>query len=136
MEAKMQRTSLSQTQVIFAFVFGAIAWFGAAMLMRAIVPLEFFNGAGVALVYAITIPATVPFVFLLRKTIGLRADQIAIGYTLATTAALLLDGTAFAFFPSLYADDPADALKAAATILWGAGVGQVLAFWMNKEAVT
>ncbi len=132
----MQRTSLSQTQILSAFIFGAVAWFGAAMLMRTIVPLDFYNGAGVALFYAITIPFTVPFVLLLRKTIGLRADQIAIGYTLATTAALLLDGTAFAFFPSLYADVPADALQAAAAILWGAGVGQVLALWMNKEAVT
>jgi hypothetical protein len=136
MEAKMQRTSLTQTQIIIAVITGMIAWFGAAMLMRAIVPLDFFNGVGVVLVYAITIPVTIPFVFMLRRIAGLRADQIAIGYTLATTAALLLDGTAFAFFPSLYADDPADALKAAATILWGAGVGQVLAFWMNKEAVT
>jgi hypothetical protein len=136
MEAKMQRTSLTQRQIIIAVIMGMIAWLGAAMLMRAIVPLDFFSGAGVALVYAITIPGTIPFVFMLRRIAGLRADQIAIGYTLATTAALLLDGTAFAFFPSLYADDSADALKAAATILWGAGVGQVLAFWMNKEAVT
>jgi hypothetical protein len=136
MEVKMRRTSLTQTQIIIAVITGMIAWFSAAMLMRAIVPLDFYNGFGVSLFFIITIPGTIPFVFILRSIAGLRGDQIAIGYTIATTAALLLDGIAFAFFPSFYADDPADALQAAAAILWGAGVGQVLALWMNKEAVT
>ena len=131
----MQRTSLSSQQIAISAVIGAILWFFAAMLMRVVVPLDFYNGFGVAIIYALTIPGTIPFVFLLRKIARLRTDQIAIGYTIATSAALLLDGTAFAFFPSLYADNSTDALQAAAAILWGAGVGQILAFIINKEVV-
>ena len=131
----MQRTSLSSQQIVISVIIGAILWFCAAMLMRAIVPLDFYNGAGVVLMYALTIPGTVPFVFLLRKLASLRGDQIAIGYTIATSAALLLDGTAFALFPSLYANNSSDALQAAAAILWGAGVGQILALIINKEVI-
>ena len=124
--------SLSPKQIIIAAIIGAILWFCAAMLMRAVVKMEFYDGMGVAIVYALTIPGTIPFVILLRKLAGLGQDQIAIGYTVATAVALMLDGSAFAFFPALYADNPADGLQAPAAILWGAGVGLVLAIIMNR----
>ena len=124
--------SLSPKQIIIAAIIGAILWFCAAMLMRAVVKMDFYEGMGVAIVYALTIPGTIPFVILLRKLAGLGQDQIAIGYTVATAVALMLDGSAFAFFPALYADNPADGLQAPAAILWGAGVGLVLAIIMNR----
>jgi hypothetical protein len=133
MERKMLQTSLSYKQVIISSIIGMVLWFCAAKLMHVIVKQNFYNGYGITVTYALTIPGTIPFVILLRKLVGLRTDQIAIGYTIATTAALLLDGAVFAFFPSLYADNAADALQAAAAILWGAGVGQVLALVINKE---
>lgn len=132
----MQRTSLSTQQVVLSSATGAILWYCAALLMHFIVQQDFYTGFGVAVFYALIIPATLPFVFLLRRLIDLRNDQIAMGYTIATTVALLLDGIAFAFYPSLYANNPTDALQAAAAILWGAGVGQVLALLINKEKVT
>ena len=131
----MQRAtniSLSPKQIMIVAIIGAILWFCAALLMRAVVKMDFYDGMGVAIVYALTIPGTIPFVILLRKLAGLREDQIAIGYTVATAVALMLDGSAFAFFPSLYADNPADGLQAAAAIFWGAGVGLVLAVVMNR----
>ena len=124
--------SLSAKQIIIVAIIGAILWFCAAMLMRAVVKMDFYDGMGVAIVYALTIPGTIPFVILVRKLAGLGQDQVATGYTVATAVALMLDGSAFAFFPALYADNPADGLKAAAAILWGAGVGLVLALIMNR----
>jgi hypothetical protein len=124
---------LTLRQAIVLTISGAIFWFLAAMLTGAIVPLPFYHGWGVALVYALTIPGTVPFVFIVSRIASLHRSQIAIGYTIATTAALLLDGCALAFTPSLYADNSADALQAAAAILWGAGVGQVLALFMDRR---
>lgn len=127
--------SLSAKQVMIVSITGAVLWFGAALLMRKVVKLDVYEGLGVAVVYALTIPGTIPFVILLRKLASLRGDQLAIGYTVATAAALLLDGLAFAFCPSLYADNPADGLQAAAAILWGAGVGLVLSIVMNRTAL-
>ncbi len=126
-------SSLQSRQIVILIILGAIFWFLAALLMRAIVPLPFYDGAGIALVYSLTIPGTLPFVFLVSCFAGLQSGQIALGYTIATTAALLLDGCAFAFMPSLYANNPGDAVQAAAAILWGAGVGQVLAFVIDRR---
>lgn len=125
-------TSLSSKQIVIVSIVGAILWFCAALLMRAVVKLDVYNGAGVVAVYALTVPGSIPFAILLRKLAELRRDQTAAGYAIATAVALLLDGSAFAFFPSLYADNPADALQAAAAILWGAGVGLVLSLVMNR----
>lgn len=80
-----------------------------------------------------TIPGTVPFVLLSRKLAGLRVSQTAIGMLVVTATALLFDGAAFAFFPSLYANNPGDTTQAAAAILWGAGVALFLGLFMNKE---
>ena len=90
--------SLSPKQIMIVAIIGAILWFCAAMLMRAVVKMEFYEGMAVAIVYALTIPGTIPFVILVRRLAGLHQDQIAIGYTVATAIALMLDGAAFALF--------------------------------------
>jgi hypothetical protein len=123
---------LSTTQITLLAVIGAVLWFLAALLMRAIAPMPWYEGVGVAVVYALTVPGTVPFILLSRKLAGLHKGQTAMGILVVTAAALLLDGIAFAFFPALYADNPADTTQAAAAIMWGAGVGLVLAFIFNK----
>jgi hypothetical protein len=120
------------TQTVLLAIIGAVLWFLAALLMRAIAPRAWYDGAGIALVYALTVPGTLPFILLARKLARLHKRQTAMGILIVTAAALLLDGIAFAFFPALYADNPADTTQAAAAILWGAGVGLVLAFILNK----
>ena len=127
---------LKPGQMVILGTVGALLWFLAALLMCAIVPLDFYRGVGIMIVYAFTIPGTWPFVLLIRRLASLRADQTAIGVTIVTAAALLLDGTAFAFFPALYADNSGDAVQAAAAILWGAGVALVLGLLMNKADPT
>jgi hypothetical protein len=122
----------SPTQIALLAAIGAVLWFLAALLMRAIAPMPWYEGAGIALVYALVIPGTLPFILLSRKLAGLHKGQTAMGILVVTATALLLDGIAFAFFPALYADNPADTTQAAAAILWGAGVGLVLAFIFNK----
>jgi hypothetical protein len=124
--------NLQRGKIILLVILGAIFWFFAALLTRLLVPLPFYQGWGIVAVYALTIPGTVPFVFIVSKIAGLYRGQIATGYTIATTSALLLDGCALAFTPALYANNSSDALQAAAAILWGAGVGQVLAFIIHR----
>jgi hypothetical protein len=132
MTSSMRNSGLPTGQIAMLVIFGAVLWFAAAMLTRFLVPMPFYDGWGIALVYALVIPGTVPFVMMARPLARLRVDQTAMGITIVTATALLLDGTAFAFFPSLYANNAPDAAQAAAAILWGAGVALVLAMVMNK----
>ncbi len=121
--------TLTTAQWTIIAAFGAILWFGAALLMRAIEPLGALDGMARMLTYALIVPGTVPFVFLLRRVAKLRVDQTAIAVALATGVAAMLDGTAFTWSPALYGPNP---LGASATILWGAGVALMLGAAMNR----
>lgn len=120
---------LTARQTFLMAVFGAILWFAAALLMRAIEPLGAFEGAGVLVLYAAIIPGTVPFILLARKVAALRRDQTALAVTIATGVASMLDGNALVLIPHLYGTDVAGA---GAAILWGGGVGLILGVIMSR----
>ena len=124
----MSNLVLRPSQIGVLAAYGVALWFGAALMMRVIGPLGAFHGPGTVLLYALVIPATVPFVLLARKVAGLARDQTALGIAIVTGVAALLDGAALAWFRPLYGVDP---LGAAAAILWGAGVGLVLGVILN-----
>lgn len=124
---------LSSRQLLITAGLGVVLWFSAALLIRALAPLGVFEGAARVWLYALVIPGTVPFVFLLEKLAGLARTQIALGYSVATAAATLCDGVALAWFPDLYGGAGVSG-AAGAVILWGAGVGLVLAFLRNRAA--
>lgn len=128
--AAVQRNEeLSATQLAIVAAVGAILWFLAALLIRAVEPIGALEGTGVAIFYAMIVPATVPFIPLIRRLAGLRRDQTVYGVAVATGVAGLLDGTALAFFPALYG---ANTAGAGAAILWGAGVALLLAVVMSR----
>jgi hypothetical protein len=123
--AATTRIGMTVPQIIIMIAYGTVLWLAAAMLVRAIGPID---DAMVAIVYGLTIIGTVPFVLLARPLATLRRDQTAIAITVATATAGLLDGIAISQFRWLYGTHPTDA---AAAILWGAGVALVLGLVMN-----
>ena len=131
-----RRLGLSTRQIGTLAVIGAVLWFIAAILLRNIGPLGAFEGGNRVLLYALTIPGTMPFIWMTQRLARLASNQIAIGIAIVTATALLLDGVAVAWFPQLYGDELAQVTSSAAAILWGAGVGLMLAFLMNKEDLT
>ncbi len=126
------RQSMSQTQIVALIIIGAAVWFLAAMFLRLLGPNGIFEGVNRVILYALIVPGTVPFVILTQRLVRLHRSQIATGYTIATTAAMLLDGIALAWFPALYGGNAEMVAGSGAAILWGAGVGLVLAFWWNR----
>lgn len=123
---------LSRNQTCILLAFGVLLWFGAAMLVRLLVPMGALDGAARLVTYALVVPGTIPAVLVAQRLARLDRQQTAKGITIVTATALLLDGVAFAWFPSLYGPDPALHLAGAAVILWGAGVGLVLGLMMSK----
>lgn len=121
------RIGLTPTQIALMAAYGSVLWFAAAMILRMIGPIE---GATVGIVYGLTVVGTVPFVLLAKPIARLRPDQLAMAITVVTATALLLDGIAVSQFRALYGSHPTDA---AAAILWGAGVGLVLAMIFNRR---
>jgi hypothetical protein len=122
---------LSTKQIIILALYGAVLWFLAAILVRTLGPMGALDGFGRVITYTLVIPGTVPAILIGRVLAKLRRDQTAISLIVITATALLLDGTAHAWFPALYGSDPALIVKGAAAIFWGAGVGLVLGLVMN-----
>ena len=126
---------LSVRQSAILITMGAILWFLAAMLLRALAPLGIYEGSARVLLYILIIPGTVPFVLLLWKLAAMQPGQLARGLGLATATATVLDGAALAWLPALYSAQPENIAwiaGAGATILWGAGVGIFLGFWLDR----
>lgn len=119
-------------QVALLIGLGGILWFLGAIVLRLVAPMGALEGATRALTYALLVPGTLPAIWLIWKLPGLRRDQIALGGAIATATATLLDGIALAWFPTLYAADVRLVAACGAAILWGAGVGLVLALLLNR----
>lgn len=126
------RLPLTVSQITVTALLGAALWLGAALLLRVLGPLGIYDGGTRILAYALTIPGTWPFVLLMERAARLSRQQVAIGYAVGTAAATMLDGVALAWFPELYGSEVAHIAGAGAAILWGAGVGMVLAFVRNR----
>lgn len=125
--------NLTGKQLPILAVYGAVLWFVAAMLVRVLTPMGALTGVWQVVTYALVVPGTVPAIWIARAIAKLAHGQTAMGILVVTAVALLLDGLAFAWFPTLYGPDPAQWLAGAAVILWGAGVGLVLAILMNGD---
>lgn len=134
--AVYNRLGLTSGQSIALVAIGAALWFIAAIILRNIAPMGALEGTARAITYALVIPGTLPFVILTRVIAKLRHDQIAIGIAVVTTTALLIDGIVVAWLPGIYSNEIRHVTACAAAILWGAGVGLLLGFILNKEAKT
>jgi len=117
---------LTGRQLAVLALLGAVLWLAAALLLRALAPLGIHQGMAQAILYAAIVPGTWPFVLLLIRAPGLHRSQALTGVAVALAVALLLDGLALAWMPSLYGTTPEDLAGAGAAILWGAGVFLVL----------
>jgi hypothetical protein len=126
--------NLSVGQFMIVAALGIVLWFIAAILLRLVGPLGAFDGINRALLYLAIVPGTVPFVFLIRWAAGLKKTQTALGCALVTGAALISDGLAFAYWPTLYGSTQEHIMAASAAVLWGGGVAILLGFLFNRSS--
>lgn len=133
MSEAVRTTALSSRQIVISAAYGVALWFGAATLLCAGANAGIYEGWVRVAVYALAVPAFIPFVLLIRPLARLDRRDVAIGVMIATAAATLCDGIALGWFPGLYGTDPAHTAGAGAAILWGVGVGLVEAMVVSRS---
>jgi hypothetical protein len=119
-------------QMTFCIAYGFGLWLGAIGLIRAIGPMGAFSGWGLVFSFIALIPATLPAVLLTKRVMGPSNERMLVGVTIISTIALLMAGLCFAFWPSLYGIDSTTLIAAAGFMLWGGGIGFVLALIVGK----
>lgn len=124
--------ALNARQMWLSAINGAVLWLAAALLLRWLGPMGIHDGMARVVLYVLVVPGTYPFNLLIRRIAGLSKGQTVHALALGTGVATLLDGVALAWFPSLYGTGLPIHLGAATVILWGAGVGILIAFWMDR----
>src|SRR5436189_806160 len=100
-------------------VLGLVGWFIAAMFIRLAIPLGWFAPPLTVVLFVVAVPASWLLVELVRRLAG-GADLLA-RVTIMCVVALLLDGLALVWLPSLYGAEGAELLPAAAWLLFGVG---------------
>lgn len=125
--------TISSKQLAFCVSYGLALWLGAILLIRAMGPMGVLSGWGLVLSFALLVPGTLPAVLLTQRIMGPSKDQLLLGVTIISTIALLLAGLCFSFWPWLYGKDMPQVISAAGFILWGGGIGFVLALIVAKD---
>jgi len=124
----------SRRQTGLLIILGAILWLVAALILKALAPSGIYEGSAQIILYALIVPGTVPFLLASLKVASIERPSSFAAVALMTMSAMLLDGIALAWFPFLYGGDVAYVAGAGAAILWGAGVGLVLALFVNRAS--
>jgi hypothetical protein len=125
--------NISPKQLAFCVSYGLALWLGAILLVRTIGPMGAFSGLGLIISFVALIPGTLPAVLLTKRVMGPFKDQLLLGVTIISTIALLLAAIGFSFFPWLYGLDGATLLAASGFMMWGGGIGFVLALIVGKD---
>jgi limonene-1,2-epoxide hydrolase len=113
--------------------FGVLIWFIALLFIR-FAGADVFQGGslGTGFLFAVTFPLSwisTRLCLLLGKT---KASHAVPAVAVMSTAALLLDGIAFTWFPWLYGHEPQTNLMGAAWLLWAVGAFLATAFLVGK----
>ncbi|WOE74490.1 hypothetical protein [Alterisphingorhabdus coralli] len=125
---------LSAKQISISIIMGVILWFAAALLLRFLGQADLLEQGNMALLYALVIPGTVPFVYLIRMVASIQSGQLGPALAIATAAAALCDGMALTWLPQLYGETVEIVAISGASILWGAGVAIALGFLLDRRA--
>jgi hypothetical protein len=124
-----------QSTVLYVVLGGAF-WFAAAMLVRVLGEAVFTPGNPLLIVmFVVAIPVGRLFIWTAQRLGKLPDEAVFAPAVMMTQVALLLDGVAITWFPQLYGQSHTTVMLGAALIMWGAGVGMVIAWMMAKVAI-
>lgn len=86
--------------------------------------------------FVTTLPMAWASVWLVNRVGGLGTDQLLAGVAIVGAVAMMIDGAALRFFPTVYSRDELTLRLGAAWLLWGYGVSLGIALiWVTRAEV-
>ncbi len=122
------------SKLLILVAFGALLWLLGMLFLRWTASVGALVGTGQLLIYAITIPVTIPLIPLSTRIAGLPREYTLRAVAILAMTALINDGIVIGYFPQLYSSNPATARAAAGCLLWAVGVALVLALRVPDRA--
>jgi hypothetical protein len=126
---------LSARQLVIVIALGVFFWFVFALFIRFTGPLGIFGGVIGIVPLLANIPVAWLLTVIIKRMAGLVGGQIFAGMALSTAVAVICDGAALTWFPSLYGTDTSTVLLGAACILFGGGVITIVAYIMAAREI-
>lgn len=119
---------LNQQQIVRSIITGVVLWFVFVLVIRAI-PWALDGGVRNALLFVGSIPAAWLLVKIVRVAAALEPNTLFEGVVVATFSAMFLDGLVFTFVSHWYGSTETLVRLGAGYILWGAGLGIIIAWF-------
>ena len=127
---------MNQPRILLFTALGVVFWFNAVLIIRFCGATVFTAGnPWLLLFFGLAIPLTLLSLLITKAVARLRLADLLEPVVIMTLTAAMLDGLALAWFRSLYSGSFEVALHGAAWILWGAGLGLLLAYLFSKRRV-
>jgi hypothetical protein len=130
----MLSSPLTGHEIAVMALLGAVFWFSFAILVRVMEPFGLLEGGAKTVMFAVTVPVTMVLMLGIQRVMSYPGARMVEVIGIITGFAIMLDGLAFGFFPQLYGREAAHQIAGAGLILWGGGVGMMVALVMQRRA--
>jgi len=126
---------MSTKNIVISIVMGTIFWLGAALTIRLISDSLLQQSQWYMVLFGLVcVPLSYGFMFGIAQVTGLGFGQLLRPMVLATLTATTLDAVALTWFRTLYSQTDTGGLLGAALILFGAGMGLLLALLHEQKS--
>ena len=125
---------MKKSTFILFVALGAAFWFQAAMIINLAGATVFSqNNPRLVLFWFLVIPVTWVSLIITKVITKLQYQELLRPVVIMTFTATFLDAVALTWFRRLYSESFEVALYGAAWILWGAGLGLLLSFYLEVK---
>ncbi len=126
---------MKKSKLLLFVALGAAFWYQAALI------INFFGGAvfstgnpKLILFFFLAIPVTIASMYITALICKLKMHELLKPVVVMTFTATFLDAGALVGFRKLYSSSFEVAMHGAAWILWGVGIGLLLAFYFERRS--
>ena len=120
---------LSKVQITRLLALSVALWIAATLYIR-LLPNALINPFQGSIGFITTFPVAWLSVWLIKVVGRLSAGELLFGVAVVGASAMMIDGAALRWFPSVYGVDPVALRLGAAWLLWGYGMSLAVALAM------